>query len=351
MSPRTARETLPPDEPARGDPARRPVPIPAASVVLLRRRPAGLEVLLTRRPTTMDFGPGIHVFPGGRVDAADADSAARGALGIDEAAAARNLGLGIAPDGGLTPAAALAHHAAAVRETREETGIEIGAGDLIGLTRWVTPVSLARRFDVRFFAAFVPPGTEVRAGSAEVAEARWLTPADGLRAAMRGEIELWQPTFVTLQQLAGLAEPAEVRAAFAVGSTPGGPVIERRRPDLARVGATWAAGIPGRRAAGWLVGRHDVVVVDPGDPTGVTSDAILTEVAAMGARPAGVVISSLAPERHAGVEMLAHGLGLPVAGPPGTAARAPYPVMELESADLLPFGDPGLTLGEAVAPG
>lgn len=292
----------------------------------------------------MAFGPDIHVFPGGRVDPDDAEPATLAAAGISMAAAAANLGLGLAPDAGLTPADGLALHVAAVRETAEEAGISIAAVDLIALTRWVTPISFSRRFDVRFFAAFVPPRTEVRNPSAEVAEARWLTPAAAIDAGSRREIELWQPTFVTLQQLAGLTSAADVRAAFTVGTVAGGPIIERRRPDLARVDAAWAAGIPGRRATGWLVGRQRVVVVDPADPTGVTSDAILAEVAATGARLAGVVISGLAPERHAGAEMLAHGLGLPVVAMAGAASGAPYPLIELGPADPLPFGDPGLTL-------
>ncbi|HEX4898816.1 MAG TPA: NUDIX domain-containing protein, partial [Candidatus Limnocylindrales bacterium] len=244
-------------------------PLPAATVVLVRPAPDGLEVLLTRRPSTMAFGPDIHVFPGGRVDRADADPEALAAAGISEAAAATNLGLGIAPDGGMTPSAALAHHVAAVRETAEETGIAIEAADLISLTRWVTPSSLVRRFDVRFFAAFVPPGTEIGGGSDEVAEAIWLRPDIALAAARRAEMEIWQPTFVTLQQLDALgplAGPTDVRAAFAVGDSRGGPAIERGRPDLALVDAAWAAGIPGRRATGWLVGARDVVVVDPADP-------------------------------------------------------------------------------------
>lgn len=302
----------------------------------------------------MDFGPGIHVFPGGRVDAGDGGPAAVRGAGITEMAAARNIGLGLAPDAGMTPAAALAHHAAAVREVLEETGIQIRAADLIGLTRWVTPTSLARRFDTRFFAAFVSAGTTVRGDSAEVAEARWLSPRAALEAAAAGEIELWQPTFVTLQQLAtliGRAGPADVRAVFAVGATPGGPCIERLAPDLARVDAPWAAGIPGRRATGWLIGRREVVVVDPADPTGVTTDAILAEVAAMGARLAGVAISDLAPERHAGVEMFARGLGLPVAGSAGIVAGAPYPLIDLDRSEPLPFGDPGLSLERALRPG
>jgi 8-oxo-dGTP pyrophosphatase MutT (NUDIX family) len=298
----------------------------------------------------MAFGPDIHVFPGGRVDQADADPSTLAAAGISPAAAAANLGLGLAPDAGLTPVDALALHVAAVRETAEETGISIAAADLIAMTRWVTPTSLARRFDVRFFAAFVPPGTEVRGDSTEVAEARWMTPAAALDAGWRQEIELWQPTFVTLQQLAGLAGAADVRVAFAVGTVAGAPHIERHRPDLALVDAAWAAGIPGRRAEGWLAGRRRVVVVDPADPTGVTSDAILAEVVRMGAQLAGVVISGLGPDRHAGVEMLAHGLGLPVAAMAGTALGAPYPLIELGAGDLLPFGDAGLTLEAVLRP-
>jgi len=342
VSPRPSPDGAPlhpdrePDPPAR--------PTPAATVVLLRPGTGGLEVLLTRRPATMAFGPDIHVFPGGRVDPADSAPAALAAAGIGEAEAAANLGVGVAPDGAITARAALAHHVAAVRETAEETGIAIRAADLISLSRWVTPISLARRFDVRFFAAFVPPGTEVASGSDEVAGVTWLTPEAALAAAERGEMEIWQPTFVTLQQLAGLAGPADVRAAFAVGPSAGGPVIERRRADLARVDAVWAAGIPGRRSPGWLVGARRVVVSDPADPTGVTSDAIRAAVAAAGARLAGVVVTSVAPERHAGVEMLAHGLGLPVAAAPRTVRWAPYPIIEVVPDEPLPFGDRGWTL-------
>jgi 8-oxo-dGTP pyrophosphatase MutT (NUDIX family) len=298
----------------------------------------------------MAFGPAVHVFPGGRVDPLDAEPERLARAGLSAATAALSMGIGLEPDDDLSPTAALAHHLAAVRETAEETGIEIAAAHLVSMSRWVTPPSMARRFDARFFATFVPPGTDVLAGSGEVAEALWLTPAAALAATAAGRLDLWQPTFVTLQQLDGLADPAAIREAFAPGPARGGPVIERIRPDLARVSAVWAGGIPGRRAVGWLVGRHDVIVVDPADPTGQTSDAIIAELAATGARPVGVAVASLSPERHAGVEMFAHGLGLPVAAPSGLGAGAPYPLIELGATERPPFGDADLPLSRILRP-
>jgi recombination protein RecT len=54
-------------------PQRAPAPVrPAATVLLLRDAPHGLEVLMTRRSMTASFAPGAYVFPGGGIDAADA---------------------------------------------------------------------------------------------------------------------------------------------------------------------------------------------------------------------------------------------------------------------------------------
>ena len=48
-------------------------PHPAATVVLLRPGPDRPEILLTQRPSSMAFAGDLFVFPGGRVDEADAD--------------------------------------------------------------------------------------------------------------------------------------------------------------------------------------------------------------------------------------------------------------------------------------
>src|SRR6187402_1509719 len=61
-------------------PQREPAaPRAAATVLLLRDAPVGLEVLMTRRSATASFAPGAYVFPGGGIDAADAQAHAQAA--------------------------------------------------------------------------------------------------------------------------------------------------------------------------------------------------------------------------------------------------------------------------------
>src|SRR5260221_7102453 len=44
---------------------------PAATVMLLRDTPGGIEVFMLRRTTSAAFAGGMYVFPGGKVDDAD----------------------------------------------------------------------------------------------------------------------------------------------------------------------------------------------------------------------------------------------------------------------------------------
>jgi 8-oxo-dGTP pyrophosphatase MutT (NUDIX family) len=282
-------------------------PRQAASLVLLRAAVRGLEVLLTRRPSHMRFGGDLWVFPGGAVDRGDAD-----------------------------------HRSAAVRETFEETGIGVDPASLIPMTRWVTPNGLPVRFDARFFAAIVPPTTEVLAASDEVAESRWLRPDVALEAVANDQLPMWLPTIVTLQQFEHIADTATIERAFAPTARADDrpePRFEGLGDGLIRVDQAWAGGIDGRRSTGWLAGRREWVVVNPADPTGLTTEAVLEEADRAGARLVGVALTDLDPAHHAGVETLARSLGLPVAAGAGAARLAPYHVIQLADGEAVPFGD------------
>ncbi len=218
-------------------------PRDAATVMLLRPAPGGgqpeggqpgLQVYMLRRRSSMAFAAGAYVFPGGSVDPADADEGMPWA-GPDAAEWGRRL------DAPAELARILV--CAAVRETFEESGVLLAgpdAGTVLATTgdtqweadrrdvlagtlslaellrrrglvlrsdllrpwaRWITPVTEARRYDTRFFAAALPGGQRARDVSGEADETAWLAPAAAIEAASRREISLWPPTAVTLGEL------------------------------------------------------------------------------------------------------------------------------------------------------
>jgi 8-oxo-dGTP pyrophosphatase MutT (NUDIX family) len=222
-------------------------PRDAATVMLLRPAAQGgsegaagagsLQVYMLRRRPSMAFAPGAYVFPGGSVDASDADDRIAWA-GPDAAEWGRLL------DAPAPLARALV--CAAVRETFEESGVLLagpagpGAEPVLARTgddeweadrrallagsltlaellrrrglvlrsdllrpwaRWITPVTEERRYDTRFFAAALPAGQQARDVGGEADETAWMEPAAALAAAKQREIALMPPTAVTLGEL------------------------------------------------------------------------------------------------------------------------------------------------------
>jgi 8-oxo-dGTP pyrophosphatase MutT (NUDIX family) len=205
------------------------VPVAAATLVLLRDRPAGgAELLLIKRHGKSKFAAGDHVFPGGKVETHDnPDDAAAWCTQLDVDAAAARLG--------LTVPETLAHLVGVIRETFEEVGIllayeadgrpvrieesrfgehraacqksnaafwtmvraeklTLATDRLVYFAHWITPEEQPLRFDTRFFAALTPSAQDAVADGHEITEVRWLSPDEAFAAAKTGEISLRNPT-------------------------------------------------------------------------------------------------------------------------------------------------------------
>jgi 8-oxo-dGTP pyrophosphatase MutT (NUDIX family) len=236
------------------DAAKRAAAVPADS---------GLEVYMLRRQPSMKFAPGAYVFPGGSVDARDADEQVAWA-GPEPGEWGRIFD---AP-----PELACALVCAAVRETFEESGVLLAgpSADAVvadttgpdweadrqslldrslslaemlarrGLvlrsdllrpwSRWITPVIEERRFDARFFAAALPPQQRTRDVGGEAAEVAWMAPGAAIAMGRRKEIVLWPPTAVTLAELAACPDvtaaltPRQVRPVLPEASVAEGAV-------------------------------------------------------------------------------------------------------------------------------
>ena len=238
----TARAWLDAGRPA-GAPAR-----PSATVMLLRDADAGatgaggVEVFMLRRVATMAFAPSVWVFPGGGVDARDADADLPWA-GPSRARWASSLGLP------ATAAAALV--VAAAREVYEECGVLLAArgeqvvgevdavvgpddrarlldrswsfGEFLaarGLTlrsdllrpldRWITPGFEPRRYDTVFFAARLPRGQVPDGATTEAERSAWVRPDDLLRQAADRAAALMPPTRAQLARLGALGRADDI---------------------------------------------------------------------------------------------------------------------------------------------
>jgi 8-oxo-dGTP pyrophosphatase MutT (NUDIX family) len=203
---------------------------PAATVLLLRDRPTGLEVFMGVRHQAIDFAGGALVFPGGRVEESDQELA-------DRPQDCPN------PEG--LSADALAFRIAAIRETFEECGVLLarphGSQDLIdsatlrrledqhraplnagsigfdavlgseGLlpapdllvhfAHWITPAHQPKRYDTHFFLAEAPEAHLAVHDGQEAVESIWITPVEALADTATGKYKLVFATAKNLEKL------------------------------------------------------------------------------------------------------------------------------------------------------
>jgi 8-oxo-dGTP pyrophosphatase MutT (NUDIX family) len=175
----------------------------AATVVMLRDGAAGLEVFLLQRHGLSDVLGGAYVFPGGKVDAADADAQ------LDRALHELHASL---HEPELDPKDAAAIYAAALRETFEEAAVQLAASDLVPWSRWITPAVggvMRKRFDTRFFITHLPPEHAPRHDDHETTASTWLAPRVALEQYWGGEIQLAPPQIMSLAHLSRFASARE----------------------------------------------------------------------------------------------------------------------------------------------
>lgn len=211
---------------------------PAATILLLRDSPDGLEVFMVVRHHAIDFASGALVFPGGRVEDSDHALASQ----LDNA-----HGL----DGN-----ALAFRIAAIRETFEECGVllarpygsdrlidavtlkrledqhraALNAGSIgfdavlaseelvpaldlmVHFAHWITPSNQPKRYDTHFFLAEAPPEHLAVHDGYEAVESIWITPAQALAETEAGRFKLVFATAKNLEKLGRSATVAEAMA-------------------------------------------------------------------------------------------------------------------------------------------
>ncbi|MBN9131512.1 MAG: NUDIX domain-containing protein [Paenarthrobacter ureafaciens] len=170
----------------------------AASVILLRDASAGLEAFVQHRVSSMDFAAGMVVFPGGRVDASDAEGWDYSSELLERHAADWAMSSIAASDAHAQAGTVLA---AAIREVFEEAGLTLDASQLRPWANWVTPTDMPKRFDTYFYVARPAPGAEPQHQTTEAWQSLWM-PVEGILAAeAEGKLQLMPPTYFLLKEI------------------------------------------------------------------------------------------------------------------------------------------------------
>ena len=208
---------------------------PAATVLLVRDCDNELEVLMVKRSKRPPFG-NLYVFPGGKIDESDKDlNITNFCNGLNDEQASIKLGVN---EGGLS------YWVACVRECFEEVGILLAKKnngqelDLNGadkhkfdnyrrmllenkislfeickkenlslnlnkiepFSHWITPEIEIKRFDTRFFIAYIPAKQTERHDGNELTDSVWISPKKALYKSLNGEMPMIMPTISNLQQ-------------------------------------------------------------------------------------------------------------------------------------------------------
>ena len=204
----------------------------ASTVILLRDGSGGPEAYLLRRVKGMAFAGGMHVFPGGSVDPADAEAHTGWAgppasqwarwFAADEplaralvCAAVREtfeecgvllagpseheLLADVSSDEWEAERVALEAREQSLSELLDRRGLVLRADLLRPFAHWITPEVEPKRFDTRFFLAQMPAGQVCRHVGGEADERLWVRVKDALGQSLT----LMPPTYTSLSDLSG----------------------------------------------------------------------------------------------------------------------------------------------------
>src|SRR5262245_22122830 len=179
-----------------------PVTPKDAAAMILLRDPADPKVFWVKRAKTLAFMANYHAFPGGQRDAADSEVPILNAGNVPDAMMRVTAIREIFEETGVLIARGVENlseerrvamrdelHSgqASFKELLERENLTLDANLVIEAPRWVTPATSPRRYNTRFFSAWLPEGqeTEIIPGELEVGE--WLRPKEALQKWIDGD--------------------------------------------------------------------------------------------------------------------------------------------------------------------
>ncbi len=208
--------------------------VPAATILMLRDGPSGLETFMVVRHHQIDFATGALVFPGGKVD--DGDGEVRDWCdGVDDAddvilslkaggirEAFEECGVLLARDkatGELVSGERLTeldHYRdelhkgrISLRDFCEKEQLVLACDLLQEFAHWVTPTMMPKRFDTHFYVASAPADHVAAHDGHESVDSVWISPQDAIKGNKDGTYTIIFPTLLNIEMLGEAGSVAE----------------------------------------------------------------------------------------------------------------------------------------------
>jgi glyoxylase-like metal-dependent hydrolase (beta-lactamase superfamily II)/8-oxo-dGTP pyrophosphatase MutT (NUDIX family) len=359
-------------------------PKDAAAVILLRQNtdPQDPEVFWVQRSEQLAFLGGYYAFPGGQLDATDAEARVLNASGAEEAAmiscAARELfeelGVLAARRSETLTSGQRASLLDDLESSRmswpallEHYDLHLDAEDFTFAGRWVTPPFSARRFDTWFFLVNCPPKQEPRVMPGELESGEWIRAQAGYERWQDSEVLAVPPILHALRTLSGGLTSDLIQRFLSSPNAQSEPVRRIEfRPNYISFPIRTPTKPPATHTNCYFIyTSEELLVVDPGSPYEDEQQALATEIdklLAAGRTLKELVLTHVHPDHVAGVNHLRTHLQqtwpaatVTVAAHPLTAAGVPDDVRVdrfIEDGDVIELaGEPKISLRALHTPG
>jgi 8-oxo-dGTP pyrophosphatase MutT (NUDIX family) len=205
------------------------VPRLAATILILRDTPQGMEVLMVVRHHEIDFFSGALVFPGGKLAKGDEDPRVRARCSGVEGVSSEQIALRVGAireafeESGILLARERGTHASVGADRATQLGeryreqldssaigmadlleaedLVLACAELVPFAHWITPVFAAKRFDTYFYLASAPAEQIALHDGKEMVESQWIRPADALADQAAGKRTIVPATLFNLRKL------------------------------------------------------------------------------------------------------------------------------------------------------
>jgi len=350
----------------------------AAAIILLRQDtdPANPEIFWVKRSDKLVFLGGFHAFPGGQIDASDAEVNVRNAPNPETAAMISGAARELFEELGVL----VVHGGEALTKGQRvsllddlESGrmswpdlldhyeLHLDALDFTYAGRWVTPPFNARRFDTWFFLVNCPPRQEPVVIDGELAGGEWITAELAYDRWLSDQVVAVPPTLHALRTLAAGVTPNLVERFLSIPHAHGEPA--RRitfRPNYICFPVRTPTRPPATHTCCYLVhNSKEMLIFDPGSPYEDEQQALaecVDEMISEGRRVREIILTHLHPDHVGGVNALKAHLGgdVPVAAHAETASTLSEVQVDrlIEDNDLITLGgEPQINLRVLHTPG